>query len=305
MARLLQQASMWTSLALVLMQGALGNLTGSGTITFHDYQSLPLAALANNPPSCGMAYADLDITRITAVQQMNKATDCGQCVKVTNANDPSRYVYVLAVDTGGRGLDLSKPAFGKILNIDDGVGAAEWGPVDSSYCAGIWSNSPQGGAYQQPASSTLSAVVAQPPASSAPAPVPTQQVPVAPARPSTQAQVPRSTTSYAAPPASSSANVQPAPSHPETTNKQPEQNELSSAEKESELPEIGHNVDKATSAEESSLSVEEGGDLAAEEDSANEDVGDTTQSSAASPIMRVSLAGLTSAALAAVTALLL
>ncbi|KAJ1841416.1 hypothetical protein LPJ73_006125, partial [Coemansia sp. RSA 2703] len=48
------------------------------------------------------------------------------------------FVYVLAVDTGGRGLDLSKPSFGKLFNIDDGVGPATWAPVDNSNCVGIW-----------------------------------------------------------------------------------------------------------------------------------------------------------------------
>ncbi|KAJ2780383.1 hypothetical protein GGI15_003558 [Coemansia interrupta] len=125
--------------AALLATSTVANLTGSGTITYHDYQAIPLDLLKYNPPSCGMPYADLDVTRITAVQTMNTATDCGQCIKVANSNDPSKYVYVLAVDTGGRGLDLSKPSFGKLFNIDDGVGPATWGPVDNSNCVGIWS----------------------------------------------------------------------------------------------------------------------------------------------------------------------
>ncbi|KAJ2449879.1 hypothetical protein EV183_004644, partial [Coemansia sp. RSA 2336] len=124
----------------------MASLTGSGTITYHDYQSLPLSALQYNPPACGMPYAQLDMTRITAVQQIDTTSECGQCIKVCNANDPSKFVYVLAVDKGGRGLDLSKPSFGKLFNIDDGVGPAQWSPVDNSHCAGIWSNG-GGGAY--------------------------------------------------------------------------------------------------------------------------------------------------------------
>ncbi|KAJ2511708.1 hypothetical protein GGI11_005007, partial [Coemansia sp. RSA 2049] len=218
-------ASGWTvtsGLALLaLARGSMGNLAGSGTITYHDYQAIPLAALQYNPPSCGMPYAELDVTRITAVQQMDKATDCGQCVKVSNANDPSKSVYVLAVDTGGRGLDLSKPAFGQILNIDDGVGAATWEPVAAANCAGIWSN----GAQQQqpapaPSSSSSPLVVAPPaptssaPAVAAPAPTTVQQ----PAQPATHVQAPRSTADDAptpqdaAPPATAaSAGPAPAP----------------------------------------------------------------------------------------------
>ncbi|KAJ1647489.1 hypothetical protein LPJ64_001152 [Coemansia asiatica] len=97
------------------------NLTGSGTITYHDYDNMVLASVQNNPPSCGMPYAELDLTRITAVQQMNTATDCGKCIKVTSQADSSKFVYVLAVDTGGRGLDISKTSFGKLFNVDDGT----------------------------------------------------------------------------------------------------------------------------------------------------------------------------------------
>ncbi|KAJ1797260.1 hypothetical protein LPJ75_007077, partial [Coemansia sp. RSA 2598] len=129
-----------TVLALSTMAGlSAANLSGSGTITYHDYRAIPLDLLKYNPPSCGMPYAELDLDRITAVQQMNTATDCGQCIKITNTNDPSKFVYALAVDTGGRGLDLSKGSFGKLFNIDDGVGPASWAPADNSNCVGAWS----------------------------------------------------------------------------------------------------------------------------------------------------------------------
>ncbi|KAJ2523400.1 hypothetical protein H4217_000124 [Coemansia sp. RSA 1939] len=227
-------ASRWTvtsGLALLaLARGSMGNLTGSGTITYHDYQAIPLSALQYNPPSCGMPYAELDVTRITAVQQMDKATDCGQCVRVSNANDPSKFVYVLAVDTGGRGLDLSKPAFGQILNIDDGVGAATWEPVAAANCAGIWSNGAQQPA-PAPSSSSSSLVVAPPaPTSSAPAaPAPAPTTVQLPAQPATHVQVPRSTADDAptpqdsAPPATvASAGPAPAPA-PATAQAETEQ----------------------------------------------------------------------------------
>ncbi|KAJ2664959.1 hypothetical protein IWW48_000573 [Coemansia sp. RSA 1200] len=239
------KASGWTvTSGLVLMalaRGSAGNLTGSGTITYHDYQAIPLAALQYNPPSCGMPYAELDVTRITAVQQMDKATDCGQCVKVSNANDPSKSVYVLAVDTGGRGLDLSKPAFGQILNIDDGVGAATWEPVGAANCAGIWSN----GAQQQPAPSSSSSLVVAPPAPTSSAPAAAAPAPTTvqlPAQPATHVQAPRSTTDDAptpqdsAPPATAASVVSaPAPAtaqgEAEQTVPQPAESEINESGK--------------------------------------------------------------------------
>ncbi|KAJ2509324.1 hypothetical protein IWW47_000022 [Coemansia sp. RSA 2052] len=167
----------FASIVAIVVAGtglAAGLLTGSGTITYHDYQSIPAELVVNNPPSCGMPYAQLDVTRITAVQQMNKATDCGQCMKVSNANDPSKFVYVLAVDTGGRGLDLSKPSFGQLFNIDDGVGPAQWMPVSNSNCVGIWKNAPPPPPVVQPP--PPSPPVVQPP----PPPPPVVQPPPPP-----------------------------------------------------------------------------------------------------------------------------
>ncbi|KAJ2768138.1 hypothetical protein IWQ57_003663 [Coemansia nantahalensis] len=89
-----------------------------------------------------MPYAQLDLTRITAVQALDNKVDCGQCVKVCNAKDDAKFVYVLAVDLGGRGLDLSKPSFGRLFPLDDGIGPATWAPVDNSHCAGIWTLPP-------------------------------------------------------------------------------------------------------------------------------------------------------------------
>ncbi|KAJ2896978.1 hypothetical protein GGI21_004992 [Coemansia aciculifera] len=178
---------------------SLGLLTGSGTITYHDYQAIPAALVVNNPPSCGMPYAQLDVTRITAVQQLNKATDCGQCIKVTNANDPSKFVYVLAVDTGGRGLDLSKPSFGKLFDIDDGVGPAMWAPADNSNCAGIWSNAPPPPPVVQP-----------PP----PPPPPVVQPPPPTPPPVVQPHPPTPPPVVQPPPPSSPAVVQPPPPSP-------------------------------------------------------------------------------------------
>ncbi|KAJ2009727.1 hypothetical protein GGI04_000217 [Coemansia thaxteri] len=208
-----------TSLGAIVVGGVglvAGNLTGSGVITYHDYQAIPAELVVNNPPSCGMPYAQLDLTRITAVQAMNTATDCGQCIKVSNANDPSKFVYVLAVDTGGRGLDLSKPSFGKLFNIDDGVGPANWAPVSNSNCVGIWSNAPptaqppvvqppvvQPPVVQppvvQPPPPVISTPVAPTPVSSPPvvAPKPTSSTYIPPPPPPPPPVIPRSTSAAA------------------------------------------------------------------------------------------------------------
>ncbi|KAJ2013905.1 hypothetical protein IWW57_005971, partial [Coemansia sp. S610] len=177
------------SIVAIVVAGASlasGLLTGSGIITYHDYQSLPPELVVNNPPSCGMPYAHLDVTRITAVQTMNKATDCGQCVRVSNANNPSKFVYVLAVDTGGRGLDLSKPSFGQLFNIDDGVGPAQWEPVSNSNCVGIWKDAPSPPPVVQPPPPPPPPVVQPPPPPPPPPAVkPPPVVPPPPARPTT------------------------------------------------------------------------------------------------------------------------
>ncbi|KAJ2844744.1 hypothetical protein GGI22_006780 [Coemansia erecta] len=295
MVCLAKQATLWTGLALVLLTPrASANLTGSGTITYHDYQALPLSAVQNNPPSCGMPYAELDMTRITAVQQMDTATDCGKCIKVTNANNPSLCVYVLAVDTGGRGLDLSKPAFGKILDIDAGVGAAQWEPADSSYCAGIWSNGPQAGSS---GGGSAPSVAAEPATSSAPAPTKPSPTVVHIASPSSSSSSSSATDVYVAP--QPPVVVQPASTaqylHP-SSSAQPVQT-VYGAEESSDLFGFGHNAEESTSAEANSAVHEN----ASAKESVSDDTEETdmTESSAASPTMRVSLAGL-AAMLAAV-----
>ncbi|KAJ2559751.1 hypothetical protein EV175_000183 [Coemansia sp. RSA 1933] len=287
---MVKQVSLWkTSLALVFVSyGVSANLAGSGTISYNDYQAIPLASLQYNPPSCGMPYAELDLTRITAVQQMDTATDCGKCIKVTNANNPSLCVYVLAVDTGGRGLDLSKPAFGKIFDIDAGLGAAEWAPADSSYCAGIWTT----GSSQGSDSSSSVAV------SSAPAQSPTTVV-----------QAPASTAVYVSPAQAAAQAPEPTTIVPPTSSAQPVEQTQYAEEAVSELAGIGHNAEELTSADDinESSSVAENDELAS---LVNENIVDdpeedsSSESSAASPAaMRGSLAGV--AALAAVAVALL
>lgn len=181
-------------------------VTGAGTITYHDYQALPLAALANNPPSCGMPYRDLDLTRITAVQTMNVPTDCGKCLKVSNARN-GKFVYVMAVDTGGRGLDLTKPAFGQLFDIADGVGPAKWEQVDGMHCQGIWGKGPKPAPPVEPVK----------PAPPPPPPPVTSKAPApAPAPPSVKPPPPPATSKNPLP-----ATTKPEPAKPTPTSSKP------------------------------------------------------------------------------------
>jgi hypothetical protein len=113
-------------------------MTGSGVITPHNYVGMGEEVLRTHPPSCGMPYASLDITRITAVETMDTSKECGTCLKVTNTNNPSKYIYVLAVDTGGRGLDISTVAYAELFGQSTDPAPASWHPVDAVYCADIW-----------------------------------------------------------------------------------------------------------------------------------------------------------------------
>jgi hypothetical protein len=57
-----------------------------------------------------MPYNELNLARITAVAKMDTSTTCGLCLKVVNSADTSKFIYVLAVDLGGSGLDV-RPFF--------------------------------------------------------------------------------------------------------------------------------------------------------------------------------------------------
>lgn len=119
--------------------GAL--MVGSANITPHDYIGLG-PALLTNPPSCGMPYATLDISRITAVQAMDKSFECGTCLKVYNTRDTSRFIFVLAVDTGGQGLDISIPSFDKLFGQKTDPAPASWAPTDPANCKDIYLQNP-------------------------------------------------------------------------------------------------------------------------------------------------------------------
>ncbi|KAJ2603540.1 hypothetical protein GGF39_000033 [Coemansia sp. RSA 1721] len=172
-----------TTLVLAARMAAVyAAMTGSQSITPHDYQSLG-NALAISAPSCGFPYVSLDISRITAVQKMNTAGECGTCLRVetppgnyledgatvgvpgiamaTNFaatttkfeqlpttsiglskrdDGQVRYLHVLAVDTGGLGLDMAQVSFTALFGQSMSPMGATWFPVDSKHCEDIWRN---------------------------------------------------------------------------------------------------------------------------------------------------------------------
>ncbi|KAJ2721106.1 hypothetical protein GGI07_004171 [Coemansia sp. Benny D115] len=54
--------------------------------------------------------------------------------------DEVRYIYVLAVDTGGLGLDMAQVSFTALFGQSLSPTAAVWFPVDGKYCQDIWRN---------------------------------------------------------------------------------------------------------------------------------------------------------------------
>jgi hypothetical protein len=112
---------------------ATAYVSGSGDISVEDYPDIGPEA-PYNPPFCGMPWSELDLDLITAVEGLD-ASDCGACLQVCGDYGCE---YVLAVDQGGDGLDLSTGCSMYVIGNDDGRGYATWEEVDESYCYGIW-----------------------------------------------------------------------------------------------------------------------------------------------------------------------
>ncbi|KXN65262.1 hypothetical protein CONCODRAFT_13215 [Conidiobolus coronatus NRRL 28638] len=126
----------FTLLQIYLTLAKYIDLAGDQVVTCHDYEGMDPISL-KNPPSCGYDYSKLDLTRVTAVQGLSKS-QCGSCLRVSNPSDPSNWIHVLVIDTGGRGLDLSTSAFIKLFNSTDHPSRAMWYPVESDNCEGIY-----------------------------------------------------------------------------------------------------------------------------------------------------------------------
>ncbi|CAO3610356.1 unnamed protein product [Mucor fragilis] len=133
-----KSALVTTLVASIASMVNAADLSGSARITPQDYYGLPANALANNPPACGMPYNQLNLARITAVAKMDTGSTCNLCLKVVNSENPSKFIYVLAVDLGGSGLDLSIPSFEYLFGQRYDASPASWTTVASSYCEGIY-----------------------------------------------------------------------------------------------------------------------------------------------------------------------
>jgi hypothetical protein len=112
----------------------VATVAGSGEISVENYPQIGASA-PFNPPWCEMPWSELNLNRITAVQQMTKS-ECGKCLQVCGS---SGCQYVMAVDKGGDGLDLSTGCSINVIGNNNGRGYATWHDVSSSYCNGIWS----------------------------------------------------------------------------------------------------------------------------------------------------------------------
>lgn len=87
---------------------------------------------------CGYTPAEMDLSRVTAVQDL-VAAQCGTCLEVT-AN--ARAEYVMAVDRGGAGLDLNTASFHALFNDTTGRYRATWRPADPARCQGVFRGDP-------------------------------------------------------------------------------------------------------------------------------------------------------------------
>ena len=61
--------------------------------------------------------------------------DCGTCLEVCGA---AGCADVLAIDRGGRGLDLTTAAKARVLGAGNDIGEASWREVELGRCSGIW-----------------------------------------------------------------------------------------------------------------------------------------------------------------------
>ena len=102
-------------------------------ISTHDYPSM-LTSAPNNPPICGMSWASLDLSRVTAMEHL-ALSDCGTCLEICGA---AGCADILVIDRGGRGLDLSTAAKARVLGGGNDIGEARWREVDHARCRGIW-----------------------------------------------------------------------------------------------------------------------------------------------------------------------
>jgi hypothetical protein len=130
---------MFTAIPIVLLSllalTSAGTLSGNDIISVENYPDIGSNS-PDSPPFCGMSWDSLDLSLITAVQGLT-TDQCGTCLLVCGA-EPNACAYILAVDQGGRNLDLSTGISGHVIGTTDGVAWAEWEPVADEYCSHIY-----------------------------------------------------------------------------------------------------------------------------------------------------------------------
>ncbi|KAJ2500297.1 hypothetical protein GGH95_001605 [Coemansia sp. RSA 1836] len=97
----------------------------SSYIEFGETVGLPAVAMATHFESTTTEFPQLPLATVAKRQISEKV----------------RYTYVLAVDTGGRGLDMAQVAFTALFGQSLSPMPAAWFPVDPKFCQDIWRNS--------------------------------------------------------------------------------------------------------------------------------------------------------------------
>ncbi|KAJ2745620.1 hypothetical protein GGI20_002003 [Coemansia sp. BCRC 34301] len=97
----------------------------SSYIEFGETAGLPAVAMATYFESTTTEFPQLPVATMAKRQTAEKV----------------RYTYVLAVDTGGRGLDMAQVAFTALFGQSLSPMPAAWFPVDPKHCQDIWRNS--------------------------------------------------------------------------------------------------------------------------------------------------------------------
>lgn len=83
-------------------------------------------------------YDTLERDFLTAVENLQE-DQCGKCLMLCGEKGCE---WVLAVDRGGRGLDISKGLKGKVVGNHDDAARVEWGETADHYCDEIRHHKP-------------------------------------------------------------------------------------------------------------------------------------------------------------------
>ncbi|ORX69047.1 hypothetical protein DL89DRAFT_268076 [Linderina pennispora] len=104
----------------------------SNYIEYGETVGLPGVAMATHFEATTTKFEVLPTTSVSPVRRRQQ---------IAKRADTVRYVYVLAVDTGGLGLDMAQVSFTALFGQSMSPMPAVWFPVDGKYCSDIWRNS--------------------------------------------------------------------------------------------------------------------------------------------------------------------